>query len=115
MPVGSEPRQRFSPEAMRSLPSLRFLLVRKAPVGKLSAMTPRERRAYLGPGAYRIGVTGHIRDITIYCVSRRDLTESGGAVLVRCPAPAAHDGLALCTVARHGRAAPRSARQILLD
>jgi hypothetical protein len=65
------------------------------PWEKAPRLTAAERRAYLGPGAYVLSVSGTLRDVLLYSVMRL-LTEPGAVALARCPARSADDHSRQC-------------------
>ncbi len=85
----------LSREAMVAWPSLRFTLARARTPAKLSRLSPAERRAHGGPGAFRQAVSGELPDLVLYVLSRT-LNEPGTIALGRCTAPTANDWARPC-------------------
>jgi hypothetical protein len=79
---------------LRRLPSLQFAVTRSVQPGKRSTMSATERRAYV-ESAYRMTVTGRLRDIVLYTLMRT-LTEAGAVALAQCEAPTADDAERPC-------------------
>jgi len=102
-------RTRRWPSRLWRLSSLRFTAASSGRKDvKLSALNTQERRAYLGPGAYLMWVSGRLRDVLVYTMMRT-LTEPGAVSLARCPAPSLNDrsrpcgGWLIAIGARRGR------------
>lgn len=97
------------PSRLWRLPSLKFTAAsRGRQAAKLSTLKSKERRDYLGAGAYRMWVSGRLRDVLVYS-AMRTLTEPGAITLARCPAPSLDDrsrpcgGWLIAIGARRGR------------
>lgn len=90
-----EPEPSLEPKTMHSLRSLRFGVVREEARPSKLPKNARERKRILGPGAFKLILSGKLGDLMVYALMRT-LTEPGAVTLDRCPAPASQDWSRRC-------------------
>jgi len=90
-----EPEPSLEPKTMHSLRSLRFGVVREEARPNKLPKNARERKRILGPGAFKLVLSGKLGDLMVYALMRT-LTEPGAVTLGRCPAPAPNDWSRRC-------------------